>query len=205
LRRGASAWYTQQVSVNPPTQAAKLGLKPGQRVGLHHRPPGWTLTHPPDGLADADRGGPSEPADVIIAFFGAADEIPGALDGLARRIYPAGALWVAWPRRAGGHRSDITDTVIRRHALPIGLVDVKVAAIDDDWSGLRLVWRAEHRPRLFLPNGPWCARRSSGDKRPGSPRVRLRGSRARGALTGPRADTTDRSDSLVTSGGRYLL
>ena len=63
----------------------------------------------------------------------------------ARRIYPAGALWVAWPRRAAGHRSDITDAVIREHALPIGLVDVKVAAIDDDWSGLRVVWRTEHR------------------------------------------------------------
>ena len=69
----------------------------------------------------------------------------GELDGLARRIYPAGALWVAWPRRAGGHSSDITDNVIREHALPIGLVDVKVAAIDDDWSGLRLVWRVENR------------------------------------------------------------
>ena len=82
---------------------------------------------------------------MIIAFFGAADEIGGQLGELARRIYPAGALWTAWPRRAGGHRSDITDNVIREHALPIGLVDVKVAAIDDDWSGLRLVWRVEHR------------------------------------------------------------
>ena len=123
------------------SQAAKLGLKPGQRVHLHHRPPGWALADPPDGLAEAGRDGPAE---VIIAFFGAADEVADELDGLARRIYPAGMLWVAWPRRAGGHRSDITDTVIRQHALPIGLVDVKVAAIDEDWSGLRLVWRTEH-------------------------------------------------------------
>ena len=56
-----------------------------------------------------------------------------------------GALWVAWPRRAAGHGSDITDTVIREYALPLGLVDVKVAAIDDDWSGLRVVWRTENR------------------------------------------------------------
>jgi hypothetical protein len=126
-------------------QAAKLGLKPGQRVHLYHPPPGWALADPPGGLIDADRDGPLGPADLIIAFFRTADEIAGPLDGLARRIYPAGALWAAWPRRAGGHRSDITDTVIRRHALPIGLVDVKVAAIDDDWSGLRLVWRAENR------------------------------------------------------------
>ena len=124
-------------------QAGKLGLRSGQRVYLHHAPLGWDLADPPDGLTDA---GPDGPADVIIAFFTAAADLEsGDLDGLARRIYPAGALWVAWPRRAGGHRSDITDTVIREHALPMGLVDVKVAAIDEDWSGLRLVWRVENR------------------------------------------------------------
>ena len=124
-------------------QAVKLGLRSGQRVFLHRAPLGWDLADPPDGLIDA---GPDGPADVIIAFFTAAAALAsGELDGLARRIYPAGALWVAWPRRAGGHRSDITDNVIREHALPIGLVDVKVAAIDQDWSGLRLVWRVEHR------------------------------------------------------------
>ena len=123
-------------------QAAKLGLRSGQRVGLHHPPPGWDLADPPGGLTDA---GPDGPADVIIAFFTAAGEIGGELDGLGQRIYPAGALWIAWPRRAGGHRSDITDNVIREHALPMGLVDVKVAAIDEDWSGLRLVWRVENR------------------------------------------------------------
>jgi len=123
-------------------QAAKLGLKPGQRVGLSDPPPGWALADPPAGLLDAE---PDGPADVIIAFFGAAGEIAERLGGLARRIYPAGALWAAWPRRAGGHHSDITDEVIRAHALSIGLVDVKVAAIDADWSGLRLVWRRENR------------------------------------------------------------
>jgi hypothetical protein len=124
-------------------QAAKLGLRPGQRVYLHHPPPGWVLTDPPGGLIDAGPG--PGPADLVIAFFRSTDEIAGPLGDLARRIYPAGTLWAGWPRRAGGHRSDITDTVIREHALPIGLVDVKVAAIDDDWSGLRLVWRAANR------------------------------------------------------------
>ena len=130
------------------SQAAKLGLKPGQRVHLHHYPPGWMLADPPDGLVDAD---PDGPADLIIAFFRAADEIAGTLADLARRVYPAGALWAAWPRRAGGHRSDVTDTVIRQQALPIGLVDVKVAAIDEDWSGLRLVWRVENRGNAGPP------------------------------------------------------
>ena len=123
-------------------QAGKLGLKPGLRVCLHHPPDGWTLTDPPAGLAGP---GPDGTADVIVAFFTRAGEIGEQIGDLARRIYPAGALWVAWPRRAAGHRSDITDTVIREHALPIGLVDVKVAAIDEDWSGLRVVWRTHLR------------------------------------------------------------
>ncbi len=124
------------------SQAAKLGIRPGQRVHLHDAPPGWALADAPAGLADAGADGP---ADLIIAFFTTAGDVAAEIGALARRIFPAGALWVAWPRRAGGHRSDITDTIIREHALPIGLVDVKVAAIDDDWSGLRLVWRVVNR------------------------------------------------------------
>ena len=123
-------------------QAVKLGLKPGQRVHLQNPPDGWALTDPPAGLAGP---GPDGSADVILAFFTSAGEIGRQIGELSRRIYPAGALWVAWPRRAAGHRSDITDSVIREFVLPIGLVDVKVAAIDDDWSGLRLVWRTENR------------------------------------------------------------
>ena len=70
-------------------QAAKLGLRPGQRVHLHHPPPGWDLTDPPDGLVDA---GPDGPADLIISFFSAAAQIAAELDRLARRVYPDGAL-----------------------------------------------------------------------------------------------------------------
>ncbi len=130
------------VNPSPRSQAAKLGIRPGQRVHLHQPPPGWALADPPPGLVDADADGP---ADLVIAFFTASGDMAAQLGGLARRVFPAGALWVAWPRRAAGHRSDITDTVIRERALPAGLVDVKVAAIDDDWSGLRLVWRVVNR------------------------------------------------------------
>jgi hypothetical protein len=123
-------------------QAAKLGLRPGHRVHLHDPPDGWALSDPPAGLEEP---GPDGQADVILAFFTQADEIAEQIGELGRRIFPAGALWIAWPRRAAGHRSDITDTVIREHVLPIGLVDVKVAAIDEDWSGLRVVWRTKNR------------------------------------------------------------
>jgi hypothetical protein len=132
--------------VTTASQAAKLGIRPGQRVQLYQPPPGWALADPPPGLVvTGDGGGGDGTADLVIAFFTTAQDMAAQLGGLARRVFPAGALWVAWPRRAGGHRSDLTDNVIRSRALPAGLVDVKVAAIDEDWSGLRLVWRADRR------------------------------------------------------------
>jgi hypothetical protein len=124
------------------SQARKLGLKPGHRVALDEPPAGWQLREPPEGLRGPD---PDGAADVIVAFLRDGAEIPARLPALARRIFPAGALWAAWPRRAAGHHSDITDNLVREHALGIGLVDVKVAAIDEDWSGLRLVWRTRNR------------------------------------------------------------
>lgn len=125
-----------------PPQARKLGLKPGLRVALADPPAGWTFQDPPGGLRPAD---PDGGADVIVAFFRAAAQIAPRLPSLAERIRPGGAIWAAWPRRAAGHASDITDGVLRGHALDLGLVDVKVAALDDDWSALRLVWRASNR------------------------------------------------------------
>jgi hypothetical protein len=119
------------------SQARKLGLRADLRVALDEPPAGWTLQEPRDELAGE--------ADVIIAFFTQASDLPARLPSLSRRVYPSGAIWAAWPRRAAGHNSDITDNIVREHALPLGLVDVKVAAIDDDWSGLRLVWRRELR------------------------------------------------------------
>lgn len=124
-------------------QARKLGLERGQRVSLDHAPAGWTLDDPPGGLIHVAA---PELVDVVIAFFSTAAELPERLPGLVQRIRPTGALWVAWPRRAGGHESDITDTAVRACALELGVVDVKVAAIDTDWSGLRFVWRLANRP-----------------------------------------------------------
>ena len=123
-------------------QARKLGLKPGLRVGLVAAAPGWALDDPPPTVVAGD----DEPADVLIWFVRAAAELADA-ETHGRRIFPDGALWIAWPRRAGGHESDITDNVIREAVLPLGLVDVKVAAIDPDWSGLKIVWRTERRSK----------------------------------------------------------
>jgi hypothetical protein len=123
-------------------QARKLGLKAGMRVALDAPPGGWELAGPPDGLHPPGEDGA---ADVIVAFFRTAAEIAERLPFLAERVFPAGAVWALWPRRAGGHVSDITDNVVRSCALELGIVDVKVAAVDENWSGLRLVWRAGDR------------------------------------------------------------
>lgn len=120
-------------------QSRKLGIKPGLRVGLDGAPPGWQLTDAPP--VTAARTGP---VDVLIWFVRSAAELAG-LARRGERIFPAGALWIAWPRRAGGHDSDVTENALRAAVLPLGLVDVKVAALDADWSALKIVWRKERR------------------------------------------------------------
>ncbi len=67
---------------------------------------------------------------------------------LGDAIKPDGMVWVAWPRKAAGHASDLSDTAVRSAMLPFGLVDVKVAMLDEDWSGLKFVWRVERRGSL---------------------------------------------------------
>ena len=119
-------------------QARKLGLQPGRRVALDHAPDGWHLDDPPE-----VEFVPDGPVDVLLTFVRSAAELhPGPW---GERIFPDGAMWVAWPRKAAGHVSDVTENGIRDAVLPLGLVDVKVAAIDEDWSGLKIVWRQANR------------------------------------------------------------
>jgi hypothetical protein len=122
-------------------QARKLGLSPGMRISILEAPTGWTLDDPPE----LDVVGEDASADLVLVFVREATAIEERLVSLGRRIHPAGMLWVAWPRKAAGHVSDVTDSVIRDSVLPYGLVDVKVAAIDEDWSGLKIVWRLSER------------------------------------------------------------
>lgn len=122
----------------------KLGLAPGATAQLLNAPDGWSVPDAPAGIDWLSATG-TEPAAFILAFY--RDPAPFLADvhTLAARIRPSGALWVAWPRKATGHPSPMTENLIRDAALAIGLVDVKVAAIDDAWSGLKLVWRRERR------------------------------------------------------------
>jgi hypothetical protein len=131
-------------------QLKKLGLVPGARWSVVDAPADFSFEAPPDAEAEVPAG---STADVVVAFVHAAAEIPPILHRYERAIFPAGALWIAWPRRAGGHTSDVTDTVVREAALARSLVDVKVAAIDEDWSALKLVWRTSARGKLELLAG----------------------------------------------------
>lgn len=116
-------------------------------------PRDWTVPDPPAGVRTSRRRADAASAAVVVGFVRAAAELDGLVPDLAAVLAPGGALWVAWPRRAAGHTSDVTDDLVRHAGLGTGLVDVKVAALGDDWSGLRFV----HRRRLdgppSLPHG----------------------------------------------------
>ena len=123
-------------------QLRKLGIVPGARWSVVDPDPGWRFETAPDAAAEVAA---TAPADVVIVFVRAAAELEPALVEHEQRVFPAGALWIAWPRKAAGHVSDLGDAVVRDAALARRLVDVKVAALDHDWSALKLVWRREHR------------------------------------------------------------
>ena len=84
-------------------------------------------------------------ADVVVGFFTERRELERRIEALARMIYPDGGLWIAWPKRASGVATTVDENVVREVSLPLGLVDNKVCAIDETWSGLRVVWRLNRR------------------------------------------------------------
>jgi hypothetical protein len=125
--------------------ATKLGIKAGHRVGLINPPDGFAaLVEPlPDGVELL--AGVRSRRDVVVAFLRERGELESKLAAMAKATFPDGAIWIAWPKRASKVPTTITEDTVREVALPTGLVDNKVCAIDDTWSGLRLVVRREHR------------------------------------------------------------
>ena len=93
---------------------------------------------------------------MIVAFVRSSGELAQRLPELAERTFSAGRLWIAWPRRAAGHVSDVTDNVVREHVLPLGLVDVKVAAIDEDWSAYASSGGSRTAERASAASGNVC-------------------------------------------------
>jgi hypothetical protein len=120
----------------------KLGIKEGHRVAILGAPDEFALDLP-DGVTVSRRLGKAH--DVILFFTAERSRFAARLEDMTAAIRPNGSLWVAWPKKASKVPTDMTDHVVREIALPTGVVDNKVCAIDDTWSGLRLVWRVERR------------------------------------------------------------
>jgi hypothetical protein len=122
----------------------KLGVAAGHRVLLDGPPPAFTLTDLPPGVTVHRRAGQG-PYDVIVCFCPDVARLRRRWPVLHRLTPPAGALWVAWPKRSSGLATDLDEHVVREHALANGRVDVKVCAVDDTWSGLKHVIRLTDR------------------------------------------------------------
>ena len=117
----------------------KLGIKPGHRVMVLGAPEGFEL----EGVQPVRRA--QGLADVIVSFHTERRELERRLPVLRERMEQAAGLWIAWPKRASKLPTDITENIVRDMALANRLVDNKVAAIDEVWSGLRLVIRIKDR------------------------------------------------------------
>lgn len=122
----------------------KLGIKPGQRIRIQGAPAGYAETLGiPDGVRVVDRL--EAPLDLVQLFVEDARGLARELPRAKRALAPAGALWISWPKKASGIATDVTEDTVRAAALAAGLVDVKVCAVDDVWSGLKLVYRTADR------------------------------------------------------------
>jgi len=124
----------------------KLGVKPGARLALLRAPAGFerALNPLPEGvrLRMQARGA----QDVVLFFATRRAELERRFDALARAVAPAGGLWIAWPKRTACVATDLREGIVRELGLAHGLVDNKVCAVDDTWSGLRFVYRVSDRP-----------------------------------------------------------
>ena len=123
----------------------KLGIKAGASVAIVNAPKGYDriLGGLPSGVTR--KGNAGGPLDFIQFFTREKRALERRFAALARALAPAGMLWISWPKKASGVATDLTEDVIRVIGLAHGLVDVKVAAVDDVWSGLKFVRRLKDR------------------------------------------------------------
>ncbi len=123
----------------------KLGIKESHRIAFINAPVNFTLEmgelSPGVEIVKQLRA----PLDLIVCFVKSEKELITRFEKLASKLAPAGMLWIAWPKKASGVPTDLTDNIVRRVGLEAGLVDNKVCAIDEVWSGLRFVIRLKDR------------------------------------------------------------
>jgi hypothetical protein len=143
IRRNRSGIRASGYSGTP--LATKLGIKPGSRVFVSNAPKEYRLLVRP--LPEGTRivSVLDESVDLIHAFRTKTQELDRFLQATVKEMRSDAAIWLSWPKQASGVPTDVTEDTIRAVALPLGLVDIKVCAIDDVWSGLKLVIRKEKR------------------------------------------------------------
>ena len=123
----------------------KLGIRENSRVLLIGSPAGFSLAPLPAGARVVHRRSRSELFDVVLLFSRNRAALQARIDPLVGSIAVAGSLWACWPKKASGVMTDLTENIVREYGLASGLVDVKIAAIDATWSGLKFVRRLADR------------------------------------------------------------
>ena len=127
--------------------AKKLGIKDGSKIVLVNPPKNYLqlLAPVPDGVKLLPRV--TNGTDLVHIFSTSKKELRSRLRVFLKKLKRDGMIWVSWPKKAAKVPTDITEDTIREVALPLGLVDIKVCAVNDTWSGLKLVIRKENRKR----------------------------------------------------------
>ena len=123
----------------------KIGIKPGHRIVLRNHPPTFLtdLGKLPEGVESSERL--AGKADVVVYFTDKRAALEKEFGKLSSALVPDGMLWISWPKKASGRATDLNENIVREIGLDQGLVDVKVCAIDETWSGLKFVIRMKDR------------------------------------------------------------
>jgi len=126
--------------------AKKLGIKEGSRISLVNAPKGFRseLGELPENVEFVARL--TNSLDIIIFFVLTQRELARDFSKLAKKLVSNGMIWIAWPKKSSGVTTDLTFEPVQRIGLDAGLVDVKICAVDDTWSGLKFVYRLKDRP-----------------------------------------------------------
>jgi len=127
---------------SPTPLAKKLGIAEGSVVVLVDSPDDVHLDLPEGVVVRRQLRGR---ADVVLVFVTSSSRLERRLEKFAAAVFPSGGLWIAWPKQSAGLHTDMSDHVVRKLSIPLGLVDNKVCALDDTWTALRMVWRLDHR------------------------------------------------------------
>ncbi len=125
----------------------KLGIKPGFNIAFISAPSGYAneLDLPPDVTINSRSG---KPLDFAQLFVKSEKELKEKFSESAKRLHAAGMLWVSWPKKSSGVTTDLSENMVRDIGLAAGLVDIKICAVDEVWSGLKFVFRLQDRAQV---------------------------------------------------------